>query len=170
MYLIHVTKTFDADVERVFEALSDHETLLTVGNAVCRLIDEGSEERDGVGAVREIRVGSAVRFEEAIPAFDRPRSYDYRIRTLKVLGVPFPAKHERGWLEFHDEGGSTRVEWRSRFRITLPIIGPRLDPFLGRVFEREFGRIMKAAARRLASSSPSRGDVAGARAAVVDGS
>ncbi|MEL6180735.1 MAG: SRPBCC family protein [Myxococcota bacterium] len=149
MYTIHVTQTFEASIEQVFEALSDHETFLTRGDTACRLIETGHEERNGVGAVREVRSG-ALRFIEAIPEFERPTSYTYRIRTLTVMGLPLPVVHDQGWLEFHRTTDSTtRVDWRSRFRITIPIIGAWLEPRLGDTFSAAFLAFMKAARTRL---------------------
>lgn len=149
MYLIHVTARFDAEPERVFDVLADHETFFSFGSATCRLVEEGKGDRNGLGAVREIRDRQMV-FREEITVFDRPRRFDYVIRSLTgPLGLPLPVEHERGWLEFHAEDGSTRVDWRSRFRITLPLVGPLLERRVGPSFADAFGRLLEAARARL---------------------
>jgi uncharacterized protein YndB with AHSA1/START domain len=153
MYLIHVTTTFAADRQAVFDALCDHETFFTSADAVCRLAVRGRDDRNGIGAVREIRSRGLV-FQEEITAFDPPNGFDYAIRSVKgTLGLSLPVEHERGWLEFFEEDGGTRVEWRSRFRIKLPVVGRRLEKRLGPRFDKVFRARLEAARERLASDA-----------------
>lgn len=150
MYLIDVTQTLPAQLERVFEAVSDHETLLSRGDAMCRVVRDGAEERNGRGALREIRNGAIV-FHEAITEFDRPHGYTYIIRSLRgPFGLPLPVHHERGWLELSVSDEGTVVRWRSEFAVTLPLIGPWLERLIGPTFAVAFTQILKGVAQDLA--------------------
>jgi hypothetical protein len=55
MYEIHVTERVQADRERVFDAVADHERFFR-GSAFeyCRVTVEGEEDRNGLGAFRTL--------------------------------------------------------------------------------------------------------------------
>ena len=122
MHEVHVTIDINAPVERVFDLISDHATFLTGNGATCRLIKEGGESRNGTGAIREVVAGS-MRFEEAILAFDVPKRYDYKIVKLTSGGKERPLEHDRGWVTFQPTGSGTRVDWYTRYRVTVPVLG-----------------------------------------------
>ncbi|MGP4953552.1 SRPBCC family protein, partial [Psychrobacter sp. T6-1] len=72
MFKIKVERIVKKPINDVFEALSDHASygsFKAVGAA--KLVTEGSEERNGVGALRVIQTGP-VKFWERIKAFERP--------------------------------------------------------------------------------------------------
>ncbi len=122
MHQVHVAIDINAPRERVFELISDHASFLTGEGTTCRLIKEGEENRNGTGAVREVNAGP-MRFEEAILAFDAPQRYDYKIIAFSAGGKGRPLDHDRGWLTFQSVGSATRVEWYTRYRVTVPILG-----------------------------------------------
>ncbi len=150
---IHVSHHFGAPPERVFAALADHERFLTMGGIRCRLQREGTLERNGIGAVREVE-GDGLRFVEHITAFDAPRHYEYVIRTLvRSNGAALPLRHERGWLDFMIEGDGTRVDWHSRIHATIPVLGPLLiEPLVARKLKRAFGALLSRAASRMTAT------------------
>jgi hypothetical protein len=122
MHQVHVTIDINAPVGQVFDMISDHASFLTGGGATCRLIKEGAENRNGTGAIREVVAGS-MRFEEAIVAFDAPKRYDYKIVKLTAGGKERPLEHDRGWVTFQSVGSATRVDWYTRYRVTVPLLG-----------------------------------------------
>jgi len=123
MYHVHVSVTIDAEQERVFALLSDHERFVRGPDIKCRLVTAGRQDRNGVGAVREVTATGSV-FTEEVIEFNPPRQYAYVVRTLiGPVGMPTPFTHERGWIELSPEGTKTRVDWHSRFDMPVPLIG-----------------------------------------------
>jgi hypothetical protein len=148
---IHATHRFDVAPEAVFAAISDHAAFLSGGGLACRLLREGSPARDGVGAVREVRAGALV-FVEDIVAFEPPRHFAYVIRSLRTSGGrDLPIRHERGWIDFAPDGRGTRVDWRSRFEVTIPIVGRVVAPLVASRIRLGFEAMLVRAERRLAS-------------------
>jgi len=148
---IHASQHFDAPPEAVFAALSDHAAFLSGPGMRCRLLREGDTMRDGVGAVREVRTGGLV-FVEDLVAFEPPRHFAYVIRSLATAGGrALPIRHERGWLDLVPVEGGTQVEWRSRFAVEVPLLGPLLAPLVAARIRRGFETLLARAARRLAA-------------------
>ena len=147
---IHVSHHFAAPPETVFAAIADHERFLTMGSMRCRLQREGTPERNGIGAVRQVE-GDGLRFVEHITAFDAPRHYEYVIRSLaRSSGAALPLRHERGWLDFTRDANGTRVDWHSRVHATIPLLGPLLiEPLVARKLQRAFSALLSHAAARM---------------------
>jgi hypothetical protein len=145
---IDVRHDFRQPAATVFALLADHERFFPPPHYTCRLREAGSPERNGDGALREVRSG-ALHFLERISRFQPDRGFDYRIEVLRLGGVPLPFRHERGWVEVTPLAQGCRVVWRSRFRIALPLLGP----MLARRFQRDAGRafawLLRDAQRRL---------------------
>lgn len=156
MPLIHARQRFDAPPAAVFAALSDHVAFLSGGGVRCRLLRDGDAGRDGIGAVREVRIGGLVLVEDIV-AFESPRHYAYLIRTLSTTrGRSLPIHHERGWLEFAADGGGTVVDWRSRFEIAVPLLGRVFAPLVALRIRRGFDAVLARTARRLATGAQAR--------------
>lgn len=146
---VHASQRFDAAPSAVFAAISDHAAFLSGAGLACRLLREGDAARDGVGAVREVRTGGLV-FIEDIVAFEPPVQFAYVIRSLATAGGRrLPIRHERGWMEVSREGGGTRVDWRSRFVVDLPLLGPLLAPLVAARIRAGFAALLARAARGL---------------------
>jgi hypothetical protein len=149
MYHVHVTVTIDAQQERVFALLSDHERFLRAPDAKCRLITVGRDDRNGVGAVREVTATGSV-FTEEVIEFEPPRHYAYVVRTLiGPIGRPTPFTHERAWIDLTPEGNKTRVDWQSRFGMPIPIVGWALERIVGPQIRNAFVRFLDSAKREL---------------------
>ena len=133
MQTIDVNTHIHAPIERVWGLFSDYEgyTILK-GVSKARLLEEGQDERNGVGAVREVRV-LGVTFIEDIVTFDGPNRLEYRVRKSTV-----PIRHEIGTMDFTTCGDATDVRWVSRFDLNVPLIGPILAPILCRIFNAAF--------------------------------
>ena len=128
MFKIKVDRIVKKPIDEVFEALSDHAnygSFKAVG--VAKLVAEGVEERNGVGALRTIQAGP-VKFWERITAFERPTHMQYKIEKSK----PVKMQHDKGVIDLKDLGdGTTQVTWVSEGRITIPL------PLIGRLFDRQ---------------------------------
>jgi uncharacterized protein YndB with AHSA1/START domain len=142
---IHLQKTLAAPIDRVFELLTDHAGYTEFrGFSEAGLLQEGPEDRNGVGAIRRLSI-RGLRFDEEITAFERPTRMDYLIREVNL-----PVVHERGTIRLTAQGDATAIDWRSTFSVTTPIVGGALAAVLAVSLKRGFARLLddiEAAAR-----------------------
>ena len=137
MAKIDLDKTLAAPIDEVFELLSDHAGYTRFrGFSTAEMVREGTEERNGVGALRRLVV-RPLRFEEEITAFERPTRMDYVIRRVNI-----PLRHEGGTIELSEAAGGTRVRWRSVFTVPVPVAGPALAAPLALAIRRGFVRLL----------------------------
>lgn len=147
MVEIHVERTIDAPVERVFDWLADPANL-----AAAPLALRGRYAKDspgpGAGAVREVTaVGTW--FRELITAHDRPRSYSYLI----VRSFP-PFNHEGGTLTFTAttstaSGEGTRVDWLSNYTHPARAGGKLLEAITYPLLRSSFRAVLDGCAKAL---------------------
>ena len=146
---INVSVLFKSPPEAVFAALTDHVRFFQGKHMACRLLQEGDSEANGLGAVREIHSGAFV-FTEAVTRFERPSGFDYLVSNLRhASGLKLPFRHERGWLDLIAEDGGTRVVWRSRFTVAVPLLGRLLEQRFADIAGRGFEKLLLAARSRL---------------------
>ena len=142
MVEIHLERTIDAPVERVFDWLADPPNL-----AAAPLALRGRYAKDsrgpGAGAVREV-IAVGTWFREEITAYDRPRSYSYLI----VRSFP-PFNHEGGTLTFTPSGDSTRVDWLSNYTHPAWAGGKVLEAVTYPLLRSSFRSILDACAKAL---------------------
>ncbi len=119
MQKVHVSQVYDSNLETVFNAISDHESFLSGGGLKCILLEEGTNTRNGDGAIRKV-ISKKLTFIESIYNFEKNLRYCYQIQSTEPS---YPLKHKKGWLDFTYKDGKTRVDWHSHFQITVPIIG-----------------------------------------------
>jgi uncharacterized protein YndB with AHSA1/START domain len=135
----------DAPIERVFDAVSDHERFLSADDGTkTKLLREGTAERNGLGCIREVRVGRRARYVEEITAWERPFSFEYTIRETSL-----PLRHQGSRITFTAKRGGTDVEWTSRFAITVPVLGRFLRARAERRYAKAFTGLLQAAKARL---------------------
>ena len=145
MHEVRVHVHIEAPVEQVFDAVSDHESFLrSEGGVRARVVRAGEPERDGLGCLREVRVGRRVRYVEEITAWQRPSAFEYMIRETSL-----PLRHAGSGLTFTPHGSGTNVEWTSRFEITVPILGRLLGVRARRIYAASFRGLLLAAKVRL---------------------
>jgi len=147
--LISVERHFDASAEQVFALLGDHEAFFPRPRFRCRLLEEGASERNGDGALREVRTG-ALRFVERIDGYRSNQGFHYRICSLHAAGLPVPIRHDGGSIEIHATPAGCRVLWQSRFRMALPLVGSLLARRFQRDASAAFAWLLAEAAKRLA--------------------
>ena len=114
-----VTKAYiHASIERVWDVFSDHEGYSKLkGVKYAKLLKEGTRERNGVGAVREVH-GMGAKFVEDIVTYEPPNVLEY-----KVVRCSKPIEHEIGRVELIPRSEGTEIHWVSRFRLKIPLIG-----------------------------------------------
>lgn len=143
MFKIKVECTIKKPIDEVFEALSDHASYgLFKAVGVAKLVTEGDDERNGVGALRTIQTGP-VKFWERITAFERPTHMQYQIEKAR----PIKMQHDKGIIDLKDLGDdSTQVTWVSEGRLLVPL--PLIGRLLGRKMQKQgaigFSSILKA--------------------------
>lgn len=136
MHRIHVNFYIHASPERVFDVFADHEHFFRGGPVKsARVIRDGRNNLNGLGAIREIRAGG-MRFLEEIVSFERPWLLGYRIIECTI-----PVNHNGGWIHFISRGAGTEIDWVSDFEIPILLAGKLLERFFERVFVSEFTRM-----------------------------
>lgn len=141
---IVVMHTIPAPIGDVFDVLSDHAGYTAFkGIKGARLLQEGEDDRNGLGAVRRIELGG-VWFEEVITAFDRPGRMDY-----KILRSRPPIEHELGSIRLETTEQGTKVTWTSTFRVRIPLIGGWMTGLAANAGEKAFGDMLKAIEKQL---------------------
>jgi uncharacterized protein YndB with AHSA1/START domain len=119
-----------APIEDVFDRLIDHEAMASwPGVGSCKLIEEGSP-RNGLGAVRRIRV-RGITLDERVVRYERPTAFDYAI----LRGLPID--HHLGEVRLREvEGGRVEVTWTieisSRWPLVAEIVASQLRSGLPR--------------------------------------
>jgi hypothetical protein len=147
---VRVELHIDAPVERVFDAVSNHEVFLSSAAAGMKttVLGPGSAERNGLGCMREVRIGRRARYVEEITAWHRPSSLEYTIRETSL-----PLRHEGSRIALTEASGGTDVVWTSRFEITVPILGRFLGVRAERRFAKGFTDLLLAAKARLEAAA-----------------
>lgn len=141
---VHVQHDYALPPEEVFRRIADHERFLSGKGLACRVVVPGSSQRDGAGAVREVR-GGGIYFRETITAFEAPRMLAYRIETFRLLGLPLGFHHEGGDVVVEPIGKGARVTWRSRFEIRIPLLGNAIGAHFARTVSRKFAALLRRA-------------------------
>ena len=130
MVNIDVTQYINAPREKVWEILSDHEGYTAFkGVSMAKLLKPGGKEKNGLGAVREVKV-FGVTFIEDIVGFDPPSCLEYHVSKCSI-----PMNHKLGRVEFTPRGEGTEVHWVSQTETVQPIIGGLLGKIGGTVMQ-----------------------------------
>ena len=138
MAIVDVRKTLNAPIDAVFELLTDHANYDKFpGVQTSRLTREGTTERNGLGAQREIGIQGAMLWEDVV-GFDRPNLFEYRI----VKARPPAIKHIMGRVRLEAQGDQTAVQWTSEFQVRIPILSYFLEPKLQANFTHAFGKML----------------------------
>ncbi len=148
MSSIVVEKHLSSPIEAVFDVLTDHANYDRFSNMRrSELLREGTEERNGVGALRRLSSGPFT-FEEEVTAFERPTRMDYLITKVNL-----PIDHTGGSVQLTPaQGGGTDARWSSDFTTSVPVIGGAVGGMLGMALKRGFVSMLEDI-DRLASHS-----------------
>ena len=140
MFSIHVERTINKPIEKVFAILSDHANYAQF-KAIERsnLLIKGKHETNGLGAVREIISGGSNLHEEIV-AYEPPYKLGYKV----VKSKPLPYNHQLGEITLKDKDGKTHVTWRSQGHITIFLLGSLyFDKQIQSVGSHAFGSMLK---------------------------
>jgi uncharacterized protein YndB with AHSA1/START domain len=115
MQRVIVDRDFPVPVERAYAYLAEHENLADVfGARIKRLKDGDDGTRNGVGSVRELKVGPTPPFEETVTEFVPNELIAYEITKGS------PLKNHRGEMRFTTEGEGTHLHYEISFGSKLP--------------------------------------------------
>jgi hypothetical protein len=144
MPTVFVEETVDVGRDALFDVLTDHENCPRYSDVkACTLIREGTQERNGLGAIRRVELGGPAVLDEEIVVFERPAVYEYRV----VRARPFPVKHTLGRVELEAiDANRTKVTWTSTFEIKVPVVGKRIGNHAASQFARAFRKTIRGAA------------------------
>jgi uncharacterized protein YndB with AHSA1/START domain len=140
---IRIVRRIAAPIERVFDAVSDHEHFIRDAVTRTRVIRPGSPDRNGLGCQRQVRA-PLIRFVEEVTKWEPPFHYEYWIRESSL-----PILHHGGGLTLAARDGDTEIDWQTRFEIPIRGLGPILGPPMAWVLGRVFKQLLAATKRRL---------------------
>jgi uncharacterized protein YndB with AHSA1/START domain len=137
---VEVQRSFSKPPERVFAYLSEHENLAELfGATVTRLCDGEDGNRNGVGSVRQLKVGPLPPFEETVTEFVPPRRIVYRITKGGIL------RGHVGVMEFAPEGDGTRLSYDIRIATPVPGVAVLVKASLTRSIEQGLDKVERDA-------------------------
>ncbi len=112
---MHVEHDFAKPPQRIFAYLAEHENLAEVfGSKVTRLRDGEAGERNGVGSLRQLRIGPLPPFEETVTEFVPAERIVYRITKGS------PLRGHVGVMSFAPAAGGTRFVYDIRLASPVP--------------------------------------------------
>jgi uncharacterized protein YndB with AHSA1/START domain len=104
--------------EQVFEYFAEHENLAAVfGAKITRLKNGTDGNRNGVGSVRQLKIGPAAPFEETVTEFVPNELIRYEI----TRGSPLKGHH--GELRFTEAGTGIHLHYEIAFGSKIPGVG-----------------------------------------------
>ncbi|MFT6267660.1 MAG: hypothetical protein ACJAVV_000459 [Alphaproteobacteria bacterium] len=150
MFNIIAERTINKPIGQVFELISDHANYSQFkGIDKSSLIKEGSEHKNGLGAVREVVAGAGTLHEEIV-RFEPPNNDQEDGNKTAVLGYkvvfskPLPYDHHLGEVHLSQNDDKTDVRWLSKGTITTFLLGPLyFDKKIQKNGARAFGSILK---------------------------
>jgi len=133
---VHVEHRFEQPPERIFAYLAEHENLAEVfGANIMRLRDGDGGERNGVGSVRQLRIGPLPAFEETVTEFVVPERIVYRITKGS------PLRGHVGVMTFAPSGGGTSFVYDIRLASPIPGVAVIVRAALARSIEASLEQI-----------------------------
>jgi uncharacterized protein YndB with AHSA1/START domain len=131
--------TVNAKAEHVWAVVTDYAGYARFpGITAANLRTPGRAQPAGVGAVREVTAGAAT-FVEEILEFDAPRRLVYKI----IESRPIKIDHEFGCMQLTARGDQTDLEWETRGKVGVPLVGGLLEYPMRFVIQRSFERILR---------------------------
>lgn len=130
---VHVEHDFPAPPQVVFDHLAEHENLAPVFGAHVTRLRDGDTERNGVGSMREVKVGPAPAVEETVTEFEPNELIEYRVTSKG------PLKDHVGIMKFSElPDGNTHLDYRIRLSSHIPGLAGVLKLLLTRGIEKGF--------------------------------
>jgi len=116
---VHVEHDFAKPPELIFAHLAEHENLADVFGAKVTRLNDGEDERNGVGSMRRLQIGPLPPFDETVTEFVVPERIVYRITKGS------PLRGHVGVMTFAaTPSGGTRFVYDIRIASPVPGVAP----------------------------------------------
>jgi hypothetical protein len=122
---ITINQAFDAPVKQVFSTLSDHEKFGKICGIDMKRIVDGAAHLNGLGSIREIKIGVLPAFEETITKFIENERLEYKITKGS------PIKNHLGILSFSEAKGKTLLKYTIELESKIPLTTGLIKSVLG---------------------------------------
>ncbi len=122
---ITINQAFDAPVKQVFSTLSDHEKFGKICGIGMERVVDGAAHLNGLGSVREIKVGVLPSFQETITKFVENERIEYKITKGS------PIKNHLGMLVFSEAKGKTHLKYTIELESKVPLTTGLIKSVLG---------------------------------------
>lgn len=123
-----------ASPESVWRAITDHASMGDWCLFAARLLQQGEDDANGNGAVRELK-GLGLKFTEEVIDWHPNKSYTYRLTG----GAPI--KEHKGDVLLIPKSGGTRVRWAIQFKARIPGTGKLTALLLQLIFGKALRRL-----------------------------
>jgi hypothetical protein len=133
MQRIEIEADFTLPVDRVYGYLAEHENLGPLFGAKIARVRDGETSRNGVGSVRQLRVGILPPFEETVTAAEPNERIDYRITKGS------PLRHHHGSMIFSANGTGSHLNYVIEFGAVVPGLDRLINPGLERSIRKGLG-------------------------------
>jgi uncharacterized membrane protein len=135
MQRIEIDYHFSLPVDRVYDYLSEHENLGPVFGAKIARVCDGDTSRNGVGSVRQLRIGMLPPFEETVVKVVPNERIDYRITKGS------PLRNHHGSMRFAAAGAGSRLNYVIEFGAVVPGLDRVIKPGLERTIRKGLGAV-----------------------------
>jgi uncharacterized protein YndB with AHSA1/START domain len=137
---VHVEHAFAKPPSQIFAYLSEHENLAEVFGAKVTRLRDGEHDRNGVGSVRELRIGPLPPFQETVTEFVVPERIVYRITKGS------PLRGHLGTMTFAaTSDGGTRLVYDIRIASAIPGLAPIVHAALTRSITKSLDAVERKA-------------------------
>ena len=137
---VHVEHHFSKSPALIFAHLAEHENLAELFQAkITRLRDGDDGERNGVGSVRRLQIGSLAPFEETVTEFLPNERIVYRITKGS------PLRGHVGVMSFAPASGGTSFVYDIRLASPIPGLALLVRTMLKRSIEQSLDNVERDA-------------------------
>lgn len=135
---IRFEQFFAAPRAAVFAFMADHESFgrLWPGRTRRLRTSEDPAQPNGVGSVREIRVGP-MSFEETVTVFEPDSRIEYRVTRGGNL------RSHLGVIRFESVPGGTRMDYTIEFEPRMPVFGNLIAAYLCQGYRRRIHGVVE---------------------------
>ena len=117
MQKITISQQFNAPTDKIFADLADHHRFGEIVGADIHRIKDGSDEINGLGSVRQIKLPFGLSFEETIVTFEPDKKIQYAVTKGS------PVKSHLGTLTFTSQDAGTNLHYTIEFQPKLSVPG-----------------------------------------------
>ena len=122
---ITINQAFNAPVKQVFSTLSDHQKFGKICGIDMERVSDGADHLNGLGSVREIKIGVLPSFQETITKFIENERIEYKITKGS------PIKNHIGVLVFSELKGKTQLKYTIELESKIPLTTGLIKSVLG---------------------------------------